>query len=316
MQAGRLWTEVTMRFIRARALTVEWPTMVIAVLVYGGWGLATYFHHRLPWPVLAVAGGWLIAWHSSLQHEVIHGHPTASRRLNTLIALPPLSLWLPFQAYRQSHLAHHATEHLTDPKHDPESRYALPGRGLGRSLGRLASRLQVTLLGRLILGPVIEVLRFLCGEVMRLVKGDRTRLRMWALHLIAVGALLAWLHYVCHMNLALYLVCFVYPGAALSLVRSFAEHRADADPARRVAVVERAPVLGLLFLNNNLHAVHHARPGAPWHVLPRLYASERERWLRTNGGLVYAGYSEVFRRYLWRAHDAPLLPEGRPKASA
>jgi fatty acid desaturase len=111
------------------------------------------------------------------------------------------------------------------------------------------------------------------------------------------------------MSLVQYLACFVYPGGALSLIRSFAEHRADPDPARRVAVVERAPVLGLLFLNNNLHAAHHEHPGAPWHALPGLYAQERARLLSANGGLVYNGYGEVFRRYLWRSHDASQLPE-------
>ena len=305
-----------MRSIRLGLRAVEWPTLVIAILVYGGWGLTTYFSDRLPWPILAILGAWLIAWHNSLQHEIIHGHPTPWRRLNTLIALPPLSLWLPFAAYRQSHLAHHATEHLTDPEHDPESRYAPAGPGAARSIARIASRLQANLLGRLTLGPLIEAVCFLTGEVARIAKGDKTRLRMWAWHLVAVGALLAWLHYACHMSLARYLLCFVYLGGALSLVRSFAEHRADPDPARRVAVVERAPILGLLFLNNNLHAVHHARPSAAWHRLPRLYASERERWLRTNGGLVYAGYSDVFRRYLWRPHDTPSPPRSRAKAPA
>jgi fatty acid desaturase len=305
-----------MTSIRAWVRTVERPALVVAVLIYAGWGLATYFHSRLPWPVLAIIGGWLVAWHNSLQHECIHGHPTASRRLNALIALPPLSLWLPFEAYRQSHLAHHATEHLTDPKHDPESRYAPEGPGAARRIGRLASRLQANLLGRLVLGPVIEVIRFLTGEAARLAKADAPRLRMWAFHLIMASALLAWLHYACHMNLALYLACFVYPGGALSLVRSFAEHRADPDPARRVAVVERAPVFGLLFLNNNLHAVHHARPGAPWHQLPSLYANDRERWLQANGGLVYSGYSDVFRRYLWRPYDAPRPLEILAEASA
>jgi fatty acid desaturase len=304
-----------MTSVRGWMRTVEWPTLVVAVLLYASWGVATYFHSRLPWPVLAVAGGWLIAWHNSLQHECIHGHPTLSGRLNTLIAQPPLSLWLPLEAYRQSHLAHHATEHLTDPEHDPESRYAPAGPGAPRRLARLASRLQANLLGRLVLGPVIEVMRFLTGEIARLARADLPRLRMWALHLVLASALLAWLHFACHMSFALYLVCFVYPGGALSLVRSFAEHRADPDPARRVAVVEQARVFGLLFLNNNLHAVHHARPDAPWHRLPHLYASERERWLSANGGLVYAGYADVFRRYFWRPHDAPRPLESLTEAS-
>jgi fatty acid desaturase len=291
------------------AASTQWPTLMIAGLIYSGWALASYFHDRLPWPILAAVGGWLVAWHNSLQHEVIHGHPTPWRRMNTLIALPPLCLWLPLEAYRQSHLAHHATEHLTDPDHDPESRYPRVGPGFGARLARIAGQLQANLIGRLTLGPIFDVIRFMAGEGDRIVRGDWTRLRMWALHAVTVSLVLAWLHFVCRMSLVQYLACFVYPGAALSLVRSFAEHRADPDPARRVAVVERAPVFGLLFLNNNLHAAHHDQPGAPWHILPRLYARERERLLTANGGLVYDGYAQVFRRYLWRPHDASSPPD-------
>jgi fatty acid desaturase len=74
-------------------------------------------------------------------------------------------------------------------------------------------------------------------------------------------------------------------------------------PQHRVAVVERAPILGLLFLHNNLHVAHHDRPGAPWHRLPALYARDRERLLSANGGLVYDGYGEVLRRFLLTPHD-------------
>jgi fatty acid desaturase len=127
-------------------------------------------------------------------------------------------------------------------------------------------------------------------------------------HALALAPVLLWLALVCRMSLLDYGLTFLFPGAALTLVRSFAEHRADAIPARRVAVVERAPVLGLLFLNNNLHAVHHAQPGAAWFRLPGLYRREREAVLSANGGLVYDGYREVFARYLFRRHDDPVHP--------
>jgi len=189
-------------FARQPLRTVEWPTLVLAALIYGGWALATLFRDRLPLLLLAAIGGWLMAWHGSLQHEVIHGHPTPWRRLNTALAFAPLSLWLPFEAYRRSHLAHHATEHLTDPAHDPESRYAAAW------LDRALLWPQATLLGRLVLGPVLEVGRFLAGAI---AGRGRMDLRAWALHAMAVAAILAWLHFVCAMSLGQYLLCFVYP---------------------------------------------------------------------------------------------------------
>jgi fatty acid desaturase len=294
---------------------VEWPTLLVAAAIYGGWLLATLGHAAMPWPIRAAIGGWLIAWHGSLQHEVIHGHPTPWRRANTLIGSIPLSLWLPFERYRSSHLAHHASEQITEPGRDPESRYLKPGPGLSATLDRFFSQLQATLLGRMIFGPIIDVARFALSELSA--EGRRGALRAWAPHAFGVLAVAAWLKLVCGMSLVDYALTFVYPGAALTLIRSFAEHRADPSPDRRVAVVERAPLLGLLFLNNNLHAVHHRHPGRPWYRLPGLYWRDRQAILEANGGLAYAGYREVFRRYLLRPHDVVVHPSfGDAEASA
>ena len=46
----------------------------------------------LPWWVVLPAGAWLTAWHGSLQHEAIHGHPTRSARLNAALAWLPIGL--------------------------------------------------------------------------------------------------------------------------------------------------------------------------------------------------------------------------------
>lgn len=294
-----------------RRRRLEWPTLGLAALIYGGWIGATLWHDKLDPLVLAILGGWLIAWHGSLQHEAIHGHPTPWRAMNTLIAAPPLSLWLPYEIYRRTHLQHHASEELTHPAYDPEARYLRAGSGWRC---RAAARLQSTLAGRIVVGPLIEVAQFALAEARRVWRGEEDGRRIWLVHLAAVALVWAWLHFVCGMNLTKYLACFVYPGLALSLVRSFAEHRADPTPGHRVAVVERAPIFGLLFLNNNLHAAHHAWPGLPWWRLPARYRSHRTALLQANGGLVYDGYRDVFVRFLMRPHDVlehPMDQAGR-----
>jgi fatty acid desaturase len=283
--------------------TVEWPTVLLALTIYGGWTVATLLQSRMPAPLLAAAGGWLIAWQGSLQHEIIHGHPTRWKRLNTAIGAPPLSLWLPFSVYRRSHIQHHACEHLADPAHDPEARYLAAGSGWRHQGQRMAARLQSSLLGRLLIGPAAEIARLIGSEGRRLLRGAPGARREWLFHTIAVAAVLVWLTVVCRMSLGRYLVCFVYPGIALSLLRSFAEHRADGTPGGRVAVVENAPVLGLLFLNNNLHAAHHAWPTLPWWRLPAKYREHRHALLVANGGLAYDGYGEVLARFAFRPHD-------------
>jgi fatty acid desaturase len=291
-----------------RGRRVEWPTVVLAATIYVGWLAATWWHAGLPWPLRAALGGWLLAWHGSLQHEVIHGHPTPWRRLNALIGATPLALWLPFERYQRSHLAHHATDRVTEPGADPETRYLrAPTTRLAR-VGVLLARLQATLLGRMVLGPFVDLGRFVGAEAAAFAEAPGNSLKLWGVHALTAAPVLVWLLVVCRISLLDYGLTFVLPGAALTLVRSFAEHRADPVPARRVAVVERAPVLGLLFLNNNLHAAHHAWPGVAWFRLPELYRRKREAVLSGNGGLVYDGYREVFARYLFRRHDDPVHP--------
>ncbi|MDE2349868.1 MAG: fatty acid desaturase, partial [Gammaproteobacteria bacterium] len=93
---------------------VEWPTLALIFADYGGWLAATFAYGRWPLALVASVTALLLTLQSSLQHEIIHGHPTRNARVNRLLGMPPLSLWLPFVRYRQTHLAHHDDERLTD----------------------------------------------------------------------------------------------------------------------------------------------------------------------------------------------------------
>ena len=103
----------------------------------------------------------------------------------------------------------------------------------------------------------------------------------------------------------------VYGALAILKIRTFLEHRAHEDARGRTVVIEDRGPLALLFLNNNLHVVHHMHAMVPWYRLPRLYRENRQRYLSRNAGYRYASYAEVFRRYFWRAKDPvphPLWP--------
>jgi fatty acid desaturase len=130
-------------------------------------------------------------------------------------------------------------------------------------------------------------------------------------HLAASGLIAWWLDR-CGIGLATYVALIVCPGLSLTLLRSFAEHRAANEPGHRVATVEDAGPFALLFLYNNLHAAHHRKPGLPWYELPGYYRRRRERFAHENGGLVYNGYAEIMRRYLVRAHDDLVHPNHLP----
>jgi fatty acid desaturase len=291
---------------------IEWPTLALAATIYGGWLALTFWHAALPWWVAYPALAWLVAWHASLQHEVLHGHPTRSRRINDALGFVPLELWLPYHIYRVSHLRHHDDVRLTDPLDDPESRYWLPEQwGLLSRPGRLLFLAQNTFLGRLLLGPVWIIGRFFYFQSRALAQGHPGSRRVWVPHLLGVAAVLAWVWGVCGMHPLLYVIGVVYPAASLMLIRSFAEHRAAEGVRERIAIVENAPVLGLLFLYNNLHLVHHAWPEMPWWRIPRVYRAHRDRMVAANGGLVYDGYRDVARRFWLTPHDKVLHPHGR-----
>ena len=173
---------------------IEWPTLALFAFLYAAWLGLTAFHAALPlWLWLPLAA-WVSAWWGSAQHEAMHGHPTRSRRVNALLATPPIWLWLPFERYRQTHLTHHRDERLTDPLDDPESRYWTPGgwRELG-PVGRALVGAQGTLAGRLLIGPMWSVWRFLADEARMIAAGDIAKARVWTQHVVLVALAILYL---------------------------------------------------------------------------------------------------------------------------
>ena len=120
--------------------------------------------------------------------------------------------------------------------------------------------------------------------------------------------MLVWVVSVCEIPLLAYIALFAYPGTSLTLLRSFAEHRARRSPDERTLVVEAEPPFALLYLNNNLHSVHHRDPKAPWYLLPRLWRRDRAEILRVNNHYLLPGYRKLFSKYLFRQKE----PVGHP----
>lgn len=281
----------------------EWPTLAVAGVIYFAFGAVTLNHEALPWWALMLAGGYLTAWHGSLQHEVVHGHPTPSHMLNELLVFPSLWLWLPFRLYRQTHMTHHHTGVISDPLEDPESFYLT--RPEWRSCGKLRRLFLLannTLAGRLLLGPLVCVNGLIAGEGRRFVKGDVSNAGAWTMHAAGCALVIGWSYGVCGISVPEYIFCFVYPGISLTLLRSFAEHQASFDHDDRTVMVESGPLMSLLYLNNNLHAVHHADPGLAWYRLPtRARESCKARYQ-------FRGYGEIAARYLFWPKEPVEFP--------
>lgn len=281
---------------------VEWPTVGLTALCYLAWGTITLLAAQTgPW-LAAILLAPVVALHSSLQHETLHGHPFPSRSLSDATVFPALGLFIPYERFRDTHLAHHRDEHLTDPYDDPESNYLDPSvwTGLARPV-RVLLAFNNTLAGRMILGPLLGLAVFWRREMRLVARGERAVIRGWAMHLLGLVPVALWLS-AAAMPLPAYLLG-AYLGLSILKVRTFLEHRAHEKVAGRSVIVEDRGPLALLFLNNNYHAVHHAHPKVAWYRLPAFYRARRDVFLARNRGYRYASYAEVFRHHLLKPKD-------------
>jgi fatty acid desaturase len=253
----------------------------------------------------------LIAQHSSLQHEALHGHPSRLAWLNELTVFPALGLWVPYRRFRDLHLKHHRVPTLTDPHDDPESFYlpATRWRLVGPWLSALLT-FNNTLLGRVLIGPALALASFATTEA-RSIAGDERGVRTaWAMHALGLVPVAAWLWWAGFAPLPYAIAA--YGAFSLLMVRTYLEHQAVEEAEARTVIVERGGPLALLFLNNNLHAVHHERPSVPWYRLPAIFHAERERYLARAGDYRYPSYWDIARRYLVTATEPVLWPLDRP----
>ena len=301
------------RDIQALSLTftgrTQWPTWFLLLAVPAAW-----FALLLGSPLLGA--GWTIVllipvvvlW-MSVQHELLHGHPTRFNGLNKVLGYAPFALWYPYTLYRDSHLQHHRDHDLTLPGVDPESRYLSQAHWQGSpKLLRGLLWLNKTVPGRLLLGPPLALLGMAAEEFQRLRRGDRQAWGMWLTH--GFFTLLMFVFIARYSELAIWQYVFLVtvPVLSVGMVRSFYEHRPAVQPEKRTVLNEAGWPWTWLFLNLNLHLVHHDLPGLPWFYMPRVYRARREQWQERSGGFVVQGYGELIRRHSVRAIDSPQHP--------
>lgn len=286
----------------------ELPTWLLIIAIYTGW-FATLAYWRtlglLPATVLLI---WFTAWYLSLQHELIHGHPTRFPRLNQLFGTLPMAVWYPYGLYRDSHLAHHRNEHLTVPVDDPESYYFTE-----ESWARFAPwqkriiHLRNTFLGRLLLAPLLDIVQTLESAVAAFRQLHLRAMMMWLVHGVLLVGLFVWMRHV-GFSPVWFVLAVSYPALALTKVRSFLEHRAADDPLARSVINEAGIFWQVLFLNLNYHSVHHDLPGVPWYGLKALYQQNRAVYQQRNHGFVVKGYGQWLRQFWDQAVDVTVHP--------
>ena len=282
---------------------VEWPTLGLVLGCYGAWALATTVLAAWSLPAALAATAVVLALQSSLQHEVLHGHPFRARAANEALVFPALGLFIPYGRFRDTHLAHHRDAILTDPYDDPESNYLDPA-VWERLPGPLQAVLRAnnTLAGRIVIGPAVGMAVFIASDWRLWRAGAPGVGRAWALHALGLVPVAGWLAVASPMPAWAYAAA-AYGAMSILKIRTFLEHQAHEKARGRTVIIEDRGPLAFLFLNNNLHVVHHMHPKVPWYRLPALYAQNRDRYRAWNRGYVYRSYGEVFRRHLLRAKD-------------
>ena len=323
-EAGRAQNLLTGQFADAG----DWRTLALIVVVYGGWGalvfiLPSYFLEYFPAFRGALLGALVLApvltLHSSLQHELLHGHPFRDQRFNDFLASVPVGLFIPYSRFKATHLRHHHDNNLCDPFDDPESWYRAPGEWAAR--GRVFRWLLTAnncLAGRLVLGPAIGVVGLIRHDFREGTENGVWLPGQWLLHWVAAGAMAGLVAVYSGLPVWAYLVA-CYLAMSLLMVRTFAEHQSeiaegaglDGGPAERRGrsiIVEKGGIFAFLFLNNSLHQVHHAAPGLAWYRLPQRYRDNRERFQAMNKGYTVPGYRTLFARYMLRRKEPVLYP--------
>lgn len=282
---------------------IQWPTLLIFSFCYLGFFVATahaQFLGLVPATILLTLS---LTLYSSFQHEVLHGHPFRSERANLILVFPALGLLIPYLRFRDTHLAHHHDPSLTDPYDDPETNFVDPAVWeRWSSMRRQFYQWNNTLLGRMILGPTISLATFYRQDLRAMLHGNRAVINAYFFHLAGLVPVVWWLARVSEMPFGYYALA-VYLSFSILKIRTFLEHRAHEKARCRSVIIEDRGILSLLFLKNNLHAVHHAYPTVPWYHLQRFYQSRRDEFVTRNGGYVYRSYRQIIGLFLLKAKD-------------
>lgn len=275
----------------------------------------------LPHSPLAAAGilvivGLATPFHAALLHEAIHGkllkgeaaNRAAGRALATCFSIA-------FEVVRYGHLAHHRfNRHALDRPDVLEGDRSVAARigfyvnllggvyaleVLSTLLGLLPRKVLLPRVGRLAAGGEPSLVAVIRGMQRAVADIRLTRVRVD-----------------CLVVFALYGLAFFLYGAAWPLLliviglRGLIVSLFDNAPHYGTPPSSHAPVFNtylprwaaLAMLNQNLHGIHHRRPGLPWQALPQSFAADG------------AAYDGSFAGALMRQFRGPQPPSPMPDA--
>lgn len=265
------------------AVALAWIQAAVVV------GVAVWAAHPIVYLLAVVVMGTSFARLAILAHEAAHKLLFSRRRANDLVGrwLCAYPAFVPLDAYRRSHFAHHRDE--LGPNEPDQALYA------GYPVTRASFRRKLVRDAVGISGwkNLVPLLRATTSSTARPVA-----LRI----LLAQGALfvLALLAGRPELYLLLWLVPWMTSWRVLNRLRSVAEHAGmeRSDDRRRTTHVVRQSLparLTIVPYNTGWHLAHHVDMGVPWSNLPRLHDELVDAgWVTPD--LEYPSY-----RALWKA---------------
>jgi fatty acid desaturase len=229
-------------------------------------GVAAWLGHPLAYLAAVVAMGPAFARFAILGHEAAHKLLFTNKRANDLVGRWLLSYpaFVPFEAYRRSHFAHHKEEFgPAEPDLNLYEGYPVTRASLWRKLLRDT----VGVSGWKNLRPLLRALL------------SRTS-RPFAARIVAAQAVLLGLFILAgrpELYVLLWLVPWLTSWRVLNRLRAIAEHggmQRSSDRRRTTHHVRQSRLAGFCIVpfNTGWHLAHHVDMGVPWRNLPRLHA--------------------------------------------
>ena len=203
----------------------EWRTLAVIVAVYGLTILTVMRREVLtPFltiPFLSVLG----AWHLSMQHETIHGHPFRRQWINDVIGSIPVTLWIPYFSFKKDHVEHHQSD-LTHPGLDNESYYVSPEAWASAGpIRRAAYWANRTILFRMFVWTIVSTVTYLWSKIRLMLRGDKQAWFAMAVHAVGLVVVVFLVQSVAGMPLWQFALGTTYGGRILNAIRPFPEHR-------------------------------------------------------------------------------------------
>jgi fatty acid desaturase len=257
-------------------------------------GLAVWIAHPLGYLAAAVAMGTSHARLAILGHEAAHKLLFTNKRANDAVGrwLLAYPAFVPFEAYRRAHFAHHKEEFgPNEPDMNLYVGYPITTASFRRKLWRDARGST----GWKNLKPLLQALR---SPSSRDVAG-RIVLTQVALLVLATLAGRPELY------LGLWLVPWLTSWRVMNRLRSIAEHGGmERSPDRRRTThhVQQSWLARCTIVpfNTGWHLAHHVDMGIPWRNLPRFHA-ELEAAGYATADLTYPSYLALWRALSSRA---------------